>query len=374
VPLSHLFGLVFGALLPLRFGARIVNHDALLPADVAAVIGRASVDLMISTPAHLRAMAAAPMPRGLRVITSAARMPPELHASLATNHGWQVTDLLGSTETGAIATRLHPTAGWTALPSVQISTPHGELLVESPWCGGRQIELDDRVELRPDGTFQYLGRSHELVKIAGKRAHAQAIEAAVLAIPGVTEVALVVHEAAGKEPRTAVALSVAADGPAVGRDQIAAAIRDQFDAVFVPRSIKVVPRIPRTERGKIDTQALRDLLGLHVAARIDRIPTHRIGPGLYQADIPRDLVFFHGHFEGVPILPGAVLVERVIWPAVQAELPEVRVLRGLRRLRFRRPVLPAQQLTVAIHRQADRLTFEVTCAAAPVASGQLLVE
>ena len=84
VPLSHLYGLLFGALLPLRFGARIVSHDALLPADVAAVIERDGVDLMVSTPAHLRAMANAPMPRNLRVLTSGARMPPELHMSLAT--------------------------------------------------------------------------------------------------------------------------------------------------------------------------------------------------------------------------------------------------------------------------------------------------
>ncbi len=374
VPLSHLYGLLFGVLLPLRSGARIVSHDALLPADIAAVVEREAVDLMISTPAHLRAMAAAPMPRGLRVITSGAHLPPELHRSLEVDHGWHVTDVLGSTETGGIATRDRPINPWTSLPGVKVSAPDGQLVVESPWCDRARVELDDRIELRPGGTFQYLGRSHELVKIAGKRAHAHAIEATVLAIPGVTDVALVMHTVVGREPRVALAVSVATGGPPVGRDDITAAVRQQFDAVFVPRIVKLVPRIPRTERGKLDAETLRDLLGLNAAPTTHHIPVRRVAPGQYLADIPHDLVFFQGHFDGFAILPGAVLVERVVWPIARAECPDIHALRGIRRLRFRRPVFPDQQLTVTVTRDRDRLTFEVFCAASVVMSGQLLVD
>lgn len=374
VPLSHIYGLLWGVLLPLRIGARIVSHDALLPADIAAVVERESVDLMISTPAHLRAMAAAAMPRGLRVVSSGARLPAELHMALASELGWQVTDVLGSTETGGIATRQHPMHGWTPLPGVKVSAPSGQLVVESPWCGGGRAEIDDRIELRPDGTFHYLGRSTELVKIAGKRAHAHAIEATVLAIPGVTDAALVAHAAVGKEPRIAMAVCAAPDGPAVGRDQIAAAIRQQFDAVFVPRIFKIVPRIPRTERGKIDAEALRALLGLDTAATTDRIPVRRVAPGEYLAYIPRDLVFFRGHFDALAVLPGAVLVERLVWPVVKAEWPEIRALRAIRRLRFRRPVFPDQQLSVTVKRERGPVTFEVAGTASAVASGTFVVD
>jgi acyl-coenzyme A synthetase/AMP-(fatty) acid ligase len=381
VPLSHLFGLLFGALLPLRFGARTVSHDALLPGELAQIIEREAVDLVISTPAHLRAMAAAAMPAGLRVISSGARMPPELHMALVTRHGWDVTDLIGSTETGGIATRRHPLSAWTPLPGVEVSAPHGQLVVAPPW--GARVELDDRVEVLPSGEFHHLGRSAELVKIAGKRAHAHAIEAAVLAVPGVTEAALVVHDAAGKEPRTALAISVAA-GARVAREVIAAAIRDQFDAVFVPRIVRIVTQLPRTERGKLDTARLRELLGLAARATTDRIPLRCVAPGRYLADIPHDLVFFRGHFDGFAILPGAVLVERVVWPAAKAAMPAIRALRGIRRLRFRRPVFPGQQLAIAINHHPGldpgldpglgRVWFEASCAASVVASGQLLVE
>jgi len=373
VPLSHFYGLLFGALLPLRFGARIVSHDALLPADLAALIEREAVDLVVSTPAHLRAMAAAAMPRGLRAITSGARMPEALHMSLATEHDWQVIDVLGSTETGGIATRDHPMRAWTCLPGVTLSAPAGRLVVASPWCAA-PVELDDRVELLPGGGFHHVGRSHELVKIAGKRADAHAIESTVLAIPGVVDVAVIVHDPVGREPRVALAAVVAAGGPAVGRDDIAAAIRRQFDAVFAPRIIKLVPRIPRTERGKLDGEALRALLGLDAVATTNQIVLRRVAPREYSAYIPRELVFFVGHFEAMAILPGAVLVERAVWPAVRAEYPEIRALRAIRRLRFRQPVLPEQWLSITVERDHGRLTFEVTRAASAVASGQLVVE
>jgi 3-hydroxymyristoyl/3-hydroxydecanoyl-(acyl carrier protein) dehydratase len=69
-----------------------------------------------------------------------------------------------------------------------------------------------------------------------------------------------------------------------------------------------------------------------------------------------------------------VIVERLVWPAVKSELPEIKALRGIRRLRFRRPVLPDQQVSVTIKRDAGTVTFEVLHAAVVVASGQLLVE
>ena len=137
---------------------------------------------------------------------------------------------------------------------------------------------------------------------------------------------------------------------------------------------KFVPTIPRTERGKLDDEALRALFGISTGTTTSQIPAVRIGPGQYTADVPQDLVFFHGHFDAFTIMPGAVIIERLVWPIVKAEMPEIKTLRGLRRLRFRRPVMPDQQLAVSLTRDKGRLTFEVSCAKTVVASGQLLVD
>ncbi|CAN5209054.1 xanthomonadin biosynthesis 3-hydroxybenozate--AMP ligase XanA2 [soil metagenome] len=369
VPFSHLYGLLWGVLLPLRTGAMIATHEALLPADVASAVERESVDLLISTPAHLRAMAEAAMPRGLRVISSAARLPAPLHANLIARHAWQVTDVLGATETGGIATRSDPDAGWTPLPGVSVTAPEQQLVVESAWCTGGRVALDDRIELFADGTFEYLGRTSELVKIAGKRADASAIEATVRAVPGITDAAVLVHGAADREQRIALAVTTEVD---VSRDVITAAIRHQFDAVFVPKIFRVVARIPRTERGKLDARELRTLLGIADGV-IDQVPFERIGPGEYRADVPSDLVFFEGHFDTFRVLCGAAVIDRIVWPIVKFEHPEVGELRAVRRLRFRRPITPAQTVSVRLAQTAGKIQFEILDAATQVVSGQLVV-
>lgn len=371
VPPSHLYGLLFGVLLPLRLGARIVAHTALLPADVAAVLGREAADLLVSTPAHLRAMASADMPRDLRVISSGAQLPAELQLRLAEVHGWHVTDVLGSTETGGVATRSDPAHGWTPLPGVEVELADERLAVRSPWCAG--VTLDDRAELRADGTFAYLGRERELVKIAGKRAEAAAIEAAVLALPEIADAAVAVYGAGDKEPR--LHLAVVAREPAPARDALRAAITDavrrQFDAVFVPRAVEVIAAIPRTERGKIDPEALRALFATRATTAV--IPLRRVDDNAFAADIPANLVFFRGHFDGHPILPGGAIVERLVWPAVRLDLPAAR-LRALHRLRFRRPILPGQRVTVNLRHAPGRVWFDVVGEAGALASGQLVVE
>lgn len=371
VPLSHLYGVLWGALLPLRIGARIASHHALLPADLRDAIERDGVDTLISTPAHLRAMLDVPMPRNLRVISSGARLAPELHMQLELQHGWRVTDVLGSTETGGIALRTDPTSSWLPLPGVAVSAPSGRLAVASPWC--ERMELDDQVEIEPDGRFRYLGRNDEVIKIAGKRAHAQALELAVLGIRGIVDAAVLPHTGEGREPRVAMAIVVEPHGAAVDRDAIAKAIRDQFDLVFVPKLLSVVARIPRTERGKVDRTALRALL-TGSAVVTHQIVVERIAPGQYAAEVPHNLVFFCGHFDAVAILPGAVVVERLLWPIVRREWPEISRLRGLRRLRFRRPICPGQRLAVTVKRDAIKVLAEVACGSSTVASAQMLVE
>jgi len=101
-----------------------------------------------------------------------------------------------------------------------------------------------------------------------------------------------------------------------------------------------------------------------------------------EVSIPRDYVFFRGHFEKAPMLPGVTQLTELVLPIVRRRHPNLGGLRQLRRVRFRRPVLPGETVRVSIDELAPRadvascapanieeVRFELRVGDSPVASG-----
>lgn len=80
-----------------------------------------------------------------------------------------------------------------------------------------------------------------------------------------------------------------------------------------------------------------------------------------------------GHFPGRPLVPGVLVLERVV-AAIEAAHGPLPALR-LPQVKFLRPLLPGQTAEIALEPLATRRwRFRVSHAGAPVASGEVAAE
>jgi amino acid adenylation domain-containing protein len=116
--------------------------------------------------------------------------------------------------------------------------------------GARRYRTGDRVRRRPDGQLEFLGRLDEQVKVRGYRIEPGEVRAALLALPGVGQAAVL----ARADALLAYVVPASAD-PADLRRQLAATL----PAHLVPTTIVPLDALPLTVNGKLDTAALADL-------------------------------------------------------------------------------------------------------------------
>ena len=79
-----------------------------------------------------------------------------------------------------------------------------------------------------------------------------------------------------------------------------------------------------------------------------------------------------GHFPGKPIVPGVVLLERVI-EAIEAAQGPLLPLR-LPQVKFIQPLLPGESADVHLEGSAPRWRFRVTRAEVLLASGEIVAQ
>jgi hypothetical protein len=347
-------------------------------------MGRAGACLLVTSPAHLKRMTAAPGLRSLRgacqaVFSSGGLLDEETAARTAEQLGAAPFEILGSTETGGVAVRQrgsHDDA-WRPFPGVEVEreAERGRLVVTSPFVstgarlaeGRRRFVMGDRIETRPDGSFRLGGRTDRTVKIAGKRLSLPEMEAALAGHPAVSDAALVVLELAG-EPRVHAVMVPTTQGyemlRRLGRRGLGAALAahlaDDFDRVLLPRAWRIREELPRDAQGKLPIAALRALFDGR-----ERDPTplgERRGDRMLERrlEIPADLAHLEGHFEGLPIVAGVVQLRWVM--AAGAELLSAPLpVRAIEALKFPDVLRPGDQLTlrVELSQGADRLRFRL---------------
>ena len=120
--------------------------------------------------------------------------------------------------------------------------------------------LADVLEVTATAAFRLLGRSNDLVNIAGKRSSLGHLDFHLNSIDGVVDGAfwLPPDESADALGVVRLVAFVVAPG-ARARERILAALRERVDAAFLPRRIVHVDALPREATGKLAGARLADL-------------------------------------------------------------------------------------------------------------------
>ena len=129
----------------------------------------------------------------------------------------------------------------------------------SPRAGARLYRTGDRVRRRAHGTFEFLGRNDNQIKLRGFRIELGEVESVLRAHPEVAEgVAIVAPDALGENALRAyvVARDVSPDQSATLVSRLHASLRRSLPAYMCPSALMVIAAMPRTPNGKLDRAAL----------------------------------------------------------------------------------------------------------------------
>jgi acyl-coenzyme A synthetase/AMP-(fatty) acid ligase/3-hydroxymyristoyl/3-hydroxydecanoyl-(acyl carrier protein) dehydratase len=374
VPLHHIYGLLFGALAPMLGDATIVAVGPLHAEAVLAAIERFDADVLVSTPAQLRAFDVLPdraLSRLRAVFSSGAPLRSDTAAALRDRLGVAPTEVFGSSETGGIATRTHRIADppWVPLPGVAVTADaEGRMLLRSPWLdpsASQPHATDDRITVG-DAGFVHRGRIDDVIKVGGRRVALGDVVAKTQAIAGVQDaVALALPAVDGRGASIGLVVVTDARTP----EEIRAALAAWFDAAVLPRRIVCTPSLPRTAAGKLAQAHARALLGDAAPPRTMVHADDRTA--CFDVEIEPDLPAFDGHFPADPILPGAVLLEAVVLRAIEDAWPDLGAPVGIPRAKFTERIGPGERVRISLERRDDRVVFTVVRADVPCAAGSV---
>jgi acyl-coenzyme A synthetase/AMP-(fatty) acid ligase len=382
VPSHHLYGLLFGILMPLFGGGAFVRATPLHAETIAAAARDFGATMLASVPAHLGGVArlsADALPPFARIFSSGAPLDPETARDVAALTGTPVTEVLGSSETGGIAWRDVPGAGgWRPLPGVEVEADAEQRLrVRSPFVAAADLDAAgwfrgaDRIVVRADGGFALAGRADGVVKIGGSRIALPEVERRLREISGVVDAAVVAVDVPGPRQHELLAAVVAPD---LDVPALRAALLRWLEPVAVPRRFRIVSALPREDNGKLvrarvlalfsnsePSEGLRTSRDSSAPARVV-VPFH----------VPADWKFFRGHFADYPILAGVVQLREIVLREATSRWSELGGLRRITGLKFKKPIAPGDDLDIELGRsEPGRVTFALRRGPEVMSSGAL---
>jgi len=295
-PMFHAYGLGNSLTFPLALGASAVLEPTRppTPALVAQIIGREQPSLFFAIPTFYAALVGAAIPddtfAGVRHAVSAAEpLPAETWRRFRDRFGVEILDGIGSTELLHIFISNRPgrvrpgTSGEIVAPyDAKVVDDEGRAVPDGsaghlqvrgdsaaieyagqPELSARTFGADgwvrtgDTYQRDADGYYTYLGRSDDMLRVAGEWVSPAEVEAVIIEHAGVLEVAVVGRK--GDLGVTQVVAHVVPRSDATLRaDDVIEHCHSRLAGYKRPKHVVIRDSLPKTATGKIQRYLLRD--------------------------------------------------------------------------------------------------------------------
>jgi len=296
------YGLYYAVTGPLALGHATTFFDGPFSVEsTCRIIDKYNISNLAGSPTAYRLLIAAgnefsaPIKGRLRVVSSAGEpLNPEVIRWFADELGVTIHDHYGQTELGMVLCNHHALKHPVHLGSAGYAIPGHRIVVlddqnneleaghpgilavdreQSPLCWfggykgmptksfvGKYYLSGDTVELNPDGSISFVGRSDDVITTSGYRVGPFDVESALIEHPAVIEAA-VIGKPDPERTELIKAFVVLAKGQ-VGSDELAEAlkqhVRQRLYAHAYPREIEFVSELPKTPSGKLQRFILRN--------------------------------------------------------------------------------------------------------------------
>lgn len=268
VPPQHSYGFESSVLLALIGGAALDAGRPFYPADIVEALARLPRPrALVTTPYHLKTLlrAGLALPPTDLVLSATAPLSPQLALQSERGFGGALVEIYGCTECGQVATRRTvETDLWQPFGTLRVGVEtvpgdDGEPQERFYAHGGHVPEptpLADVLQLADGARFRLLGRTADLIRVAGKRSSLAHLNHHLNSIEGVLDGACWLPPEVEDGVVRPIAFVVA---PTLTSAEIIAALRTRLEAVFVPRRVIRLDALPREATGKLTAQTLARL-------------------------------------------------------------------------------------------------------------------
>ena len=195
MPSQHLYGFLFGVLLPAQLNLPVLTLQGQAPAVVRAQLQ--SGDILIAHPRFWSVALAADAggkphkslwPTPMLGISSGQALPDDIFAQAKLQH-MRMLEIYGATETAGVAWRDAPgpmtlMARYAFADAVSSDTTQ---LVDC-YHRGRTVAFPDQLQRSVDGRLYVLARHERVVQVAGVNVHLEHVERAIRALTGIAAV------------------------------------------------------------------------------------------------------------------------------------------------------------------------------------------